>query len=647
MAADDSFFGYLSSEDDENEFGDDEGGPPRRHMKLESLSVEALRAILGCYVADVKSLEQIEDKEVLINLISRHLPESTRLPVDLDLAEDNIRFLRKIDNGCYGDVWEGSYGVDDRCAIKILSVREGHAPNGTAIGEIIKEMDILRECCRHRNLIQYYGAACRPPEPDRIPAEPSRIAILMELADCDLGSYLRSSDGLKIRFWERVDILQQLARGLRHLHKHKIVHLDLKLKNVLKVGDVFKLTDFGVSAVRSGVDDELRPEAFRKLPGNLAHMAPEIMKGEAFGAPADIFSFGILCWEVLKGKEWADATIEKHFQKRNLQDMFSSESSRRIYYQEQVMGGFRPIMPKKWHPAIALFLNTLWHPDPSQRPNATQLCVSLTRLRTILRIANLEEWLSIDPRAFHFWIDKFDVDIRNYLKGDHILSKSDDRVPWRTFLKELANLEPNLRSKIREWEPRLQLAFDIPPPGREDSMVTLERFGQVVAAFGPFWDDSGIRNFLFRIRSTMVAPGFHPLLSTIHQTEAYLRGQKHGTFIVRFSTKPRYAFTIARVDASHHGPCLLQWRIWRPDPRSPLLGIHSTRGRPSRTYTDLPLLINELSEKLHLLNYVVFNITPGALLDIAPLDIGDPYGLTRPLPYHPTEAPPRLEDDNT
>jgi serine/threonine protein kinase len=84
-----------------------------------------------------------------------------------------------------------------------------------------------------------------------------------------------------------------------------VLHLDLKLDNVLvDVHERLKVADFGFAAIKS--EHVIAVHGDGLLVGNLLHKAPELMRNEPFDEHADVYSFGILAWEVLVRWEACD-----------------------------------------------------------------------------------------------------------------------------------------------------------------------------------------------------------------------------------------------------------------------------------------------------------------------------------------------------
>ena len=121
--------------------------------------------------------------------------------------------------------------------------------------------------------------------------------LVMELLEgASLSSLLRRKKELTLG--ERLSILNQIAAGLSEAHAHRIVHRDLKPSNVfvLKNG-VVKVLDFGVAKMGEG---ELTKAG--TVFGTVEYMAPEQVRGASVNARADIFSLGVVAYEVLSGR---------------------------------------------------------------------------------------------------------------------------------------------------------------------------------------------------------------------------------------------------------------------------------------------------------------------------------------------------------
>jgi serine/threonine protein kinase len=94
-----------------------------------------------------------------------------------------------------------------------------------------------------------------------------------------------------------VRITAELATGLDALHSHDLVHRDVKPSNVMLGPEGAALTDFGVAR---GVADTVLTAPGRVV-GTLDYLAPEVIRGEPAGPPADLYALGCVLYECLAG----------------------------------------------------------------------------------------------------------------------------------------------------------------------------------------------------------------------------------------------------------------------------------------------------------------------------------------------------------
>src|SRR5262249_47791899 len=103
---------------------------------------------------------------------------------------------------------------------------------------------------------------------------------------------------------ETLTIARQIAAALEFAHEHGVVHRDLKPANV-KVGARVKVLDFGLAKMEAaaGCDDTVTDVTRAgMILGTAAYMSPEQAKGRAVDARSDIFSFGVLLYEMVSGR---------------------------------------------------------------------------------------------------------------------------------------------------------------------------------------------------------------------------------------------------------------------------------------------------------------------------------------------------------
>ena len=107
------------------------------------------------------------------------------------------------------------------------------------------------------------------------------------------------SENKELAIAEVIDTSIQIAEGLAHAHKHQIVHRDIKSDNMMMSEDgKVKITDFGLAKLR-GTTDLTRTGS---TVGTLGYMAPEQLRGEEIDHRADLFSLGVILYEMVTGR---------------------------------------------------------------------------------------------------------------------------------------------------------------------------------------------------------------------------------------------------------------------------------------------------------------------------------------------------------
>lgn len=240
----------------------------------------------------------------------------------------SIKWEAKLGAGGFGDVWlatwtdapdslcaaEGGGGV--RVAIKTLRAM---GPHESQVREICKECALLCSA-RHAHVVGLYGLT--------VGAE-ATIGLLMEhMGGGSLYDLLRSMEGrMEVRTEEGrmeeqqqavpasgtgaspsadaalleiprlISLLSGVALGMAYLHARGIIHRDLKSDNLLLDSEhtSLKICDFGLSR-------EAFVTAKMTRVGTVQWAAPEVLLGIAYSHQADVWSFGVILWEMLTGK---------------------------------------------------------------------------------------------------------------------------------------------------------------------------------------------------------------------------------------------------------------------------------------------------------------------------------------------------------
>jgi serine/threonine protein kinase len=189
--------------------------------------------------------------------------------------------------GSYGSVYMGMLPDGRLVAVKEVELSRKHKKE-LLVG-LKKEINLLRTLV-HPNVVRYYGAH----------STGRHMRVFMEFAvGGSLTSLVRKFDHLSEPVARRY--VQQILCGLEYLHSKHVIHRDIKGENILIDGQgVAKLADFGCSKGLSDIANKSR-EGCDSLVGSPYWMAPEVIRSEAYGTKADIWSVGCTVVEVLNG----------------------------------------------------------------------------------------------------------------------------------------------------------------------------------------------------------------------------------------------------------------------------------------------------------------------------------------------------------
>ena len=203
-----------------------------------------------------------------------------------DIVEGRYKYLQKIGKGAFGTVLlvEDTV-VDEQLILKFLN------PNVSSDEEMLQrfvhELRYSRKIT-HRNVIRIYDFLHLG----------GHYAISMEyFPSHTLG---QETDGKPLQITKAVSFAMDIATGMTVAHQAGIVHRDLKPANILINDDgLLKIVDFGVAAARSSGDTQLTKTGY--VIGSPKYMAPEQILGKKVDEKADIYSVGVILYEMLTG----------------------------------------------------------------------------------------------------------------------------------------------------------------------------------------------------------------------------------------------------------------------------------------------------------------------------------------------------------
>ncbi|CAG9311828.1 unnamed protein product [Blepharisma stoltei] len=194
----------------------------------------------------------------------------------------------------------GNFGAVYKCLNKIdglyYAVKQikTNPRNKASRNEALQEAYALAQssmCEDNTYIIRYYS----------VWIEKDYLYICMELCDCSLTRYVERNPPVTESLIRK--IMRDICKGLKKLHAHNIIHMDIKSENILySFSGKFKLADLGLARVTTNLTGEI-PE------GDARYLAPEVLANVSENpesipdlSKADIFSLGATIYELMRGK---------------------------------------------------------------------------------------------------------------------------------------------------------------------------------------------------------------------------------------------------------------------------------------------------------------------------------------------------------
>ncbi|EXX58754.1 Cdc15p [Rhizophagus irregularis DAOM 197198w] len=250
--------------------------------------------------------------------------------------------IKEITKGGYGIIYKATWsGYNEEVILK----RFENSKND--IKYFINELKSNQHCKNGFNgyIIEVYGFTKDPELGDYL--------LVMEYAPKgDLHKYLQKNFTNITWNNQKLQILLQISQGLEYIHYRKFIHRDFHSGNILLSMIQWKIGDLGLShPINKSSNDEIY--------GVIPYIAPEIFKGSAFSKEADMYSFGMIMWELTTGcKPFANIKHDIHL----------------IY---KILDGERPKITEDTPECYANLMKSCWDPDPNKRPLIKEIYLTL------------------------------------------------------------------------------------------------------------------------------------------------------------------------------------------------------------------------------------------------------------------------------
>ncbi|KAL6980046.1 mitogen-activated protein kinase kinase kinase [Sarracenia purpurea var. burkii] len=269
---------------------------------------------------------------------------------DWEIRWKDLQIGERIGIGSYGEVYRADWNGTEVAVKKFMN----QDISGDALAQFKCEVEIMLRL-RHPNVVLFMGAVTRPPN----------LSILTEyLPRGSLYKLLhRSNNQLDER--RRVRMALDVAKGMNYLHTSHptIVHRDLKTPNLLVDKNwLVKVCDFGLSRMQHHTF-----LSSKSIAGTAEWMAPEVLRNEPSNEKSDVFSFGVILWEL--------ATLRVPWSGMNSMQVVGAVGfqNRHLDISEEI------------DPTAAQIIIDCWNPDPQSRPSFGQL---ISRLRHLQHLQN-------------------------------------------------------------------------------------------------------------------------------------------------------------------------------------------------------------------------------------------------------------------
>uniref|UniRef100_A0A7N0UQS5 non-specific serine/threonine protein kinase n=1 Tax=Kalanchoe fedtschenkoi TaxID=63787 RepID=A0A7N0UQS5_KALFE len=280
---------------------------------------------------------------------------------DCEIPWEHLVVYERIGLGSYGEVYHADWNGMEVAVKKFLD----QDFSGAALAEFRREVRIMRGL-RHPNIVHFVGAVTRPPN----------LSIITEfLPRGSLYRIIHRPHGY-IDERQRLKMALDVAHGMNCLHTSAptIVHRDLKSPNLLVDNNWnVKVCDFGLSRLKHNTFLSSKSTA-----GTPEWMAPEVLRNEPSNEKCDVYSFGVILWEL--------ATLKLPWSGMNPMQVVGA-----VGFQHR-----RLEIPKEVDPLVARIIWECWQQDPSLRPSFAQLAVALQPLQRLQIPSNSEH-----PNAFN------------------------------------------------------------------------------------------------------------------------------------------------------------------------------------------------------------------------------------------------------
>ncbi|KAM4610313.1 ephrin type-A receptor 2 [Polymixia lowei] len=313
------------------------------------------------------SSEQLKPLKTYVDPHTYEDPNTAVLKFASEIHPSHITKQKVIGAGEFGEVYRGILKVPGRkeVAVAIKTLKPGYSEKQRQ--DFLSEASIMGQFS-HQNIIRLEGVVTKFKH---------AMIVTEYMENGALDKYLRDHDG-EMSSFQLVGMLRGIAAGMKYLSDMSYVHRDLAARNILVNNNLeCKVSDFGLSRVLEDDPEGTYTTSGGKIP--IRWTAPEAIAYRKFTSASDVWSFGIVMWEVMA------------FGERPYWDMSNHEVMKAINE------AFRLPAPMDCPSAVYQLMLQCWLQDRSKRPRFPDIVSLLDKL--LRSPDSLKAIADFDPRV--------------------------------------------------------------------------------------------------------------------------------------------------------------------------------------------------------------------------------------------------------
>ncbi|KAK1273970.1 Serine/threonine-protein kinase HT1 [Acorus gramineus] len=288
-------------------------------------------------IMDRRRMDSLESWSMLLDSGNGESSEGGARAEEEWMADLSQLFIgNKFASGSHSRIYRGIY-KQRAVAVKMVRIPEQDEKKRALLEKQFASEVALLSRLYHPNIVQFI-AACKKP--------PVYCIITEYMSQGTLRMYLHKKEPYSLSMETILRLALDISRGMQYLHSQGVIHRDLKSDNLLLNDEMrVKVADFGTSCL------ERQGRAAKGNMGTYRWMAPEMIKGKPYTRKVDVYSFGIVLWEL--------TTALVPFQGMTPVQAAYAASEKNV----------RPQLSEKSSPVVNNLIKNCWSANPSKRPD--------------------------------------------------------------------------------------------------------------------------------------------------------------------------------------------------------------------------------------------------------------------------------------